>query len=87
MRNLLLFVLLLLGIWWVRRALSSSDRQTPGAEQDQHPHATPPHGDAERMRACAHCGVLVPESEGVSAAGAFYCGPEHARLGPRDDTP
>ncbi|MDR2259988.1 MAG: hypothetical protein LBE06_03440 [Azoarcus sp.] len=35
--------------------------------------------EAERMRACAFCGVHVPESEGVCAAGAFFCCDEHRR--------
>ncbi|MDR0717609.1 MAG: hypothetical protein LBF50_09370 [Azoarcus sp.] len=35
--------------------------------------------EAERMRACAFCGVHVPESEGVRAAGAFFCCDEHRR--------
>ncbi|MDR2032050.1 MAG: hypothetical protein LBP86_07335 [Azoarcus sp.] len=35
--------------------------------------------EAERMRACAFCGVHVPESEGVRAAGEFFCCDEHRR--------
>ena len=29
------------------------------------------------MVACAHCGLHVPESEGVRAAGGFFCSEEH----------
>jgi hypothetical protein len=39
--------------------------------------------DAEQMVACAHCGLHVPESEGVRGNGAFYCSDEHRRLGVR----
>ena len=36
----------------------------------------------ERMVACAHCGVFVPESEAVSGcqSGRFFCGEAHRRL-------
>ncbi len=33
----------------------------------------------ETFQACTHCGVLVPESEGVRVAGRFFCSPEHVR--------
>ncbi|MDR2015980.1 MAG: hypothetical protein LBP99_10260 [Azoarcus sp.] len=34
---------------------------------------------AERMLACAFCGVHVPESEGVRAAGKFFCCKAHCK--------
>ena len=34
---------------------------------------------AERMLACSVCGVHVPESEGVEAAGKFYCCEAHRK--------
>ena len=36
----------------------------------------------ERMVACAHCGVFVPESEAVAGRqpGRFFCGEAHRRL-------
>ncbi|WP_346288994.1 PP0621 family protein, partial [Zoogloea sp.] len=37
----------------------------------------------EQMVACAHCGLHVPESEGLKGGGQFYCSDEHRRLGPR----
>ena len=37
----------------------------------------------EQMVACVHCGLHVPESEGLHGAGGFYCSEEHRRLGPR----
>ena len=39
--------------------------------------------EIEQMVACAHCGLHVPESEGVRGAGGFFCSEEHRRLGPR----
>lgn len=73
MRTLLILILVLAGIWWLRRALGRPRSDAP------------PKGGAapERMVACAHCGVHVPESESVrGSSGAFYCSEEHRRLGP-----
>ena len=42
-------------------------------------------GEAERMLACAVCGVHVPESEGVSAAGEFFCCESHRKRGKASD--
>ncbi|MGL4768574.1 MAG: PP0621 family protein [Formosimonas sp.] len=43
---------------------------------------TPKSSDAQPsahlMRACARCGLHVPESEGVRVQGMFYCCAEHA---------
>lgn len=35
----------------------------------------------ERMLACDHCGLCLPESEGVRGEGGFYCCEEHRRAG------
>jgi len=34
---------------------------------------------AESMVPCAHCGVNVPRSEAIEAAGRFFCSEEHRR--------
>lgn len=81
MRNLILFLLVLVGIWWVRRALgrARTAKQAPKAEAAKgRAGAT----SMERVLECAHCGVHVPESEGVSVEGRFYCSEAHRRLGP-----
>ena len=36
---------------------------------------------AERMVACARCGVHLPESEAVEGDGLRFCSDEHRRLG------
>ena len=76
MRNLLIFILILVVVWWVRRALSrpgGGSRGRGGRRGD----------DAEVMLACEQCGVHVPESEGVRDGRAFFCCEEHRRLGVR----
>lgn len=79
-RNLLIFILVLIVIWWVRRALhrptgGGGSFGTRGGARDEA--ADGP----ERMLACAHCGVHVPESEGVRDGEAFFCSEDHRRLG------
>ncbi|MCU0804026.1 MAG: hypothetical protein MUF79_02915 [Burkholderiales bacterium] len=34
----------------------------------------------QRMVQCAHCGVYVPESSALAAAGLHFCSDEHRRL-------
>ena len=40
----------------------------------------PPPRSPERMVACAHCGVHLPESEALESAGRRYCCEAHRRL-------
>lgn len=82
MRNLLLFVLIVFAIWWVRRALrkpgdGGGKPSAPGGRDARKLDGPEP------MLACAHCGVHVPESEGVRSSDEFFCCDEHRRLGVR----
>ncbi len=96
MRNLLLFILFLVGLFFVRRALRRTLGGFGGRKDDRaeggfdgatgaRPGAEAPREmlEAEQMVACAHCGLHVPESEGVRGNGAFFCSDEHRRLGVR----
>ena len=84
MRNIALFILFLIGLFYVRRALRGGQKPTagppPGAPEASRAEAR---GEIEQMVPCAHCGLHVPESEGVRGAGGFFCSEEHRRLGPR----
>ena len=79
MRSILLFILAMLAIVWIRRALRKPP-PGPRREADAPAAETLP----ERMVACAHCGLHVPESEGLRSGEAFYCSAEHLRLHQRD---
>jgi uncharacterized protein len=83
-RNIALFILFLIGLFYVRRALRGGQKPTatpqPGAPEPSRAEAC---GEIEQMVPCAHCGLHVPESEGVRGAGGFFCSEEHRRLGPR----
>jgi len=70
-RLILLAVAVAVLVWLVRRAL----RRPPDGR------AAPP--GAGLLVTCAHCGVHLPSGEARGADGQFYCGEEHARLGPR----
>lgn len=72
MQKLVLFILLLMGVWYVRRLWAQGEKDASGARPE-----TPPR--SERMCECRSCGVLVPESEGMVADGEFFCSAEHAR--------
>ncbi|MCK0510555.1 PP0621 family protein [Aromatoleum buckelii] len=79
MRNLLIFILVLVVIWWVRRALSKPRGSDPRAAGRR----GGPKNAPEPMLACDQCGVHVPESEGVHDDNGFFCCEEHRRLGVR----
>ncbi len=88
MRNLALFILFLIGLFYVRRALRGGLGQSgrkPAGDAPEGAPATPRSEvqDFEQMVACAHCGLHVPESEAVRGGGSVYCCDEHRRLGPR----
>lgn len=83
MRNLLVFVLFLIGLYYVRRALQGKSGDTPGAGREARSEAPRQPTEVEAMVACAHCGVHVPESEGLHVGGYFFCSDAHRRLGPR----
>lgn len=76
MRNLLIFLLVLGAVWWVRRALTRSRTTSREDRRQRAAEALP-----ERILACAHCGVHVPEAEGVRDGEVFYCCEAHRRLG------
>ncbi|MEC5387593.1 PP0621 family protein [Uliginosibacterium sp. H3] len=80
MRNLLLFLLILIGVYYLRRLLTGD--RSEGAAPGQAPPDVAPPREAELVLPCAQCGLLVPASEGVEAQGLFFCSPEHQRLGP-----
>jgi uncharacterized protein len=67
--KLLLLVIALVVIYFVLTGLARKRRQR----------SAPP--AVEPMVPCAHCGVNVPHSEAVEAAGRFFCSEEHRRLG------
>lgn len=88
MRNILIFILFLIGLFYVRRMLRGDSGEVPRRDAPADLHDEPAagfHSEAavELMLPCAHCGVHVPERDGVRDASGFFCSAEHRGLGPR----
>ncbi|PKO85814.1 MAG: hypothetical protein CVU18_18180 [Betaproteobacteria bacterium HGW-Betaproteobacteria-12] len=62
----LLLVALLGVIWWVWKKRAAVPPSAP--RPDPRP---------EKMVACAHCGLLLPESDSIAAGDSFYCSEAH----------
>lgn len=67
MKYLLLFAFLA-AVWWVWSKRHASGKAEVGKRQEPAP---------EKMVACAHCGVHLPESEGVVDGDRIYCSEAH----------
>ncbi|MEK7737471.1 MAG: PP0621 family protein [Pseudomonadota bacterium] len=70
MFKLLLFGLLAVLVYLVLRG---------AGRRRQVPPQTPP---AQKMVACAYCGINLPEAESVESGGQHYCSEQHRGLGP-----
>jgi uncharacterized protein len=71
---LMKWLILFLVLWLVWRVFRSMRRTDPPPARSR---------GAEVMRACAHCGLNVPESEAIiDSPSASYCCEAHRRLGP-----
>jgi uncharacterized protein len=71
MKYLLFFVIVGL-VWWVWSKRAASDANK--ANQKPRP--------AERMVACAQCGVNLPRSDSLEQDGKHYCCVSHRDAGP-----
>lgn len=66
----LLWLVLLAVVWWVW-----SKRRPPGADE---PSRAGGEAQPERMVACAHCGVFMPQSDALAGQqGRFFCCDAH----------
>lgn len=82
MRALLILVLLVVGVWWVRQILQrfGQIQRQKKADTEAKPSGSRPRLP-ERIVACAHCGLHVPESEALRLEERFYCCEAHRQLG------
>jgi len=67
MKYLLLFAFLAV-VWWVWSKRQATGQSETSARRDPTP---------EKMVTCAHCGVHLPESEGVAEGDRVYCSEAH----------
>lgn len=58
-------------IWWVwkKRSQQPAERSAPVS-------AAP-----EQMVSCAHCGVFLPQSDGIIDEGVYFCTEAHRQAG------
>lgn len=85
MRNLLILILVVAGIWWVQRAIARAKERAAEAGRTGRKKGGRAVASPERIIECAHCGLNVPESEGVRDDDRFYCSDAHRIAGPRAD--
>lgn len=85
MRNLLILILVVACIWWVQRAIARAKERAAEAGRNGRKKGGRAVAAPERIRECAHCGLNVPESEGVRDGDRFYCSDAHRIAGPRAD--
>ncbi|MDI3490035.1 MAG: PP0621 family protein [Thauera propionica] len=85
MRNLLILILVVAGIWWVQRAIARAKERAAEAGRTGRKKGGRAVASPERIIECAHCGLNVPESEGVRDGDRFYCSDAHRIAGPRAD--
>lgn len=71
--DLMKWLILFLVLWLVWRLLRSAAPAAKPASRSQ---------AGEIMRACAHCGLNVPQSEAINDGAIDYCSEAHRRLGP-----
>ena len=80
----ILLVILLILAWIGARSLLQKRLRDDG--EGQRNQGGGDGGRTEEMVRCARCGVFLPRSTAYPRDGAYYCSPEHRRLG-RDDHP
>ena len=77
---LVLILLVVLGVWLVKRALRDA------ARKDDAGRPPAPQASEELVR-CAHCGLNLPRGEALGFQDQLYCSEEHARRGPAAPPP
>jgi len=80
-RTLLLLILLLIIYWWARRVLTRGAERNKQRKRSAQQKVSETEEKSERVIACRHCGVHIPESEGVREGKDFFCSEAHRRLG------
>jgi uncharacterized protein len=71
-KYLLLAVFVYLAFAWLQRAAGTRKSAQAGTG-----------GSQEKMVTCAHCGVHLPQSDGVSEGSRIFCSDEHRIAGPK----
>ena len=78
-RFLLILILLFIVVWWAQRALQRFGAAARARRERMKQKGRSREQIPERILSCAHCGLHVPESEGVIGEGRFFCCDAHRR--------
>lgn len=70
MKYVLLLLIVLAGIWWIRKQRQPNK---PSASADQSKMPQP-------MLPCAQCGTHIPESDAVPGKQGHYCSEQHRQI-------
>jgi uncharacterized protein len=70
MKYIIWLLIVLAGIWWIRK-----QRQPSSPTNTQNP--TPTNTQPTAMLPCTHCGVLCPENDTVAGKLGRYCSDAH----------
>lgn len=76
LKTILLVIAIALAYWFFWGRQRTRRNNTTGPNESDRPRKPP-----EKMVICAYCGLHVPETECIAAAGRHYCSDEHRRLG------
>lgn len=82
----LIVIIVAVGIWRSQRRAEARERRQAAAPRNPANPANPanaPLAAPQDMVECAHCGLHLPRSEAIEAAGRSYCSAEHRTLAQR----
>uniref|UniRef100_A0A2G7T6M8 Deaminase n=1 Tax=Chryseobacterium sp. B5 TaxID=2050562 RepID=A0A2G7T6M8_9FLAO len=76
----LIVIIIAVGVWRSQRRAEAHERRQAAAPRNP---ANAPLAAPQDMVECAHCGLHLPRSEAIEAAGRSYCSAEHRTLAQR----
>ena len=78
----LIVIVIAVGVWRGQRRTEARERRQ-AAPRNPANLANAPLAAPQDMVECAHCGLHLPRSEAIEAAGRSYCSAEHRALAQR----
>ncbi|MDC2858024.1 PP0621 family protein [Delftia sp. DT-2] len=79
----LIVIVVAVGVWRSQRRAEARERRQAAAPRNPANPANAPLAAPQDMVECAHCGLHLPRSEAIEAAGRSYCSAEHRALAQR----
>lgn len=76
----LIVIIIAVGVWRSQRRAEARERRQAASPRNP---SNAPLAAPQDMVECAHCGLHLPRSEAIEAAGRSYCSAEHRTLAQR----